>query len=531
MITLNELLNQPIFSDLILLTNKDTLEREIKTIDITETPDVASFTSHHSLMLTTAMSFKHNQKELIPFIKSLMNVDGAGLCIKTSRFLHKIDLEVIEFANEHKFPIVEIPADKTLGVLSHNMLDYILGKQTQNMTYALDIQKHYSNLVIDGANTQQILDELNSTLKTPLILANPFIRVIGYTRDFNQTLNPVSVYINQLKTKIVNHNNKVKSFTLLDPKEQSTNVIVYPIDVNAMFPYYLIVFNPNTLTYPIANFAIDQSIMVLSFIIYKNIQVENSMIRLQNSFFTKLLFGNHPEDRKDAEFFEQGLNYGLISTNYYQVILCEVQENNENNSDIGMVIYQWLIEKTITGLKYGLVFYRDKTQVTSILLQHHVENLEEKLIQSAKELEALLDIKIHFGVGNPVDHPYEINNSYFEAVKALEKDSDEYIKHYNPTGIMTLFSQGNEEAINYFIREQLKELSFSTDSFHIELLTTLKTYLDHHGEITSTADALFLHRNTITYRIKKCEELLNSELRDPQVTLNLRIALELLKNH
>ena len=254
------------------------------------------------------------------------------------------------------------------------------------------------------------------------------------------------------------------------------------------------------------------------------------MIRVQNSFFNKLIFGKHPENRKDPEFFEQGLNHGLISTNYYQVILCGVVSHDlhkQYENDIGLLVYHYLLEKAIPNIKYGLVFYRSKTNITSIYLQHKVDDLQSILNESAMSIEKKFGIKVNFGVGKPIDHPYDSNNSYFEALKALEQDSDDYIKYFQPSGIMTLFNEGNTDAINYFIQNHLKELAFSTDPFHISLTETLKSYLDNQSEITTTADKLFLHRNTISYRIKKCEELLNVDLKDSQTSFNLRVALEL----
>lgn len=525
-----ELISQPLFSDLRVLTKPETLQREVATIDITETPDVANFTTRKSLILTTAMVFKDKQEDLIPFIQSLIEAEVAGLCIKTSRFLYEVDQDVIDFANNNDFPVIEIPAGTTLGILSHNLLDYILGRQTKNVLFALDIQKHYSNLFIAGASPQRILDELGATIKTPTILINPFMRQIAASSFFNRHLNPVDYYVEQLNGKIDNKISRVQSISILDDKQNLIYVNAYPIITNSSFPHFLIVFNPNTLTYPLDHFAIDQGLMVLSYILYKNNMIENSMIRVQNSFFNKLIFGKHPENRKDPEFFEQGLNHGLISTNYYQVILCEVVSHDlhkQYENDIGLLVYHYLLEKAIPNIKYGLVFYRSKTNITSIYLQHKVDDLQSILNESAMSIEKKFGIKVNFGVGKPIDHPYDSNNSYFEALKALEQDSDDYIKYFQPSGIMTLFNEGNTDAINYFIQNHLKELAFSTDPFHISLTETLKSYLDNQSEITTTADKLFLHRNTISYRIKKCEELLNVDLKDSQTSFNLRVALEL----
>lgn len=530
--TIRELLSQTMFSDLHLLTEDHTLDRHVETIDITETPDVANFTTSKALLLTTAMAFEEDSLALIPFINSLLEVDVAGLAIKVNRFLKKIDPKVIDFANENNFPIIEIPANLTLGILSHTMLDYILGKQTQQMLYALEIQKHYSNLFIDGASPQQILDELSMTIKTPTILITPFMREIAHSSFFNETFNPVNYYIDQIREEMSKRHDKIISLPISNPKGEETQVNIYPIKVNSSYPYYLIVLHPNRLSYPIDYFAIDQGIMVLSFILYKNNQIESSMIAVQNSFFKKLLFGQHPNDPKDPEFFEQGLNYGLISTNYYQVILCDIQDKKSGSlleEETGELIYQWLIEKILPKLKYGLLFYHEKTHVSSILLQHNVAGVEELLKDSAQGLMDLMGIKIHFGMGKPVQHAYEIRNSYFEALKAIEEQTDHYVKHYNPSGLITLFKGDNKEAMVYFIKQHLGPLAFSKDPFHLELTSTLKAYLDNQSEITKTAESLYLHRNTISYRIKKCEEILDVDLKEASVSLNLRIALELLE--
>lgn len=534
MITIRKLLNQTVFSDLTLLTNEDTINKVVETIDVTETPDVANFTISNALILTTAMVFKDDQVAFLDFVKSLNEVGVAGLCVKTSRFLKYIDKEIIDYANSVKFAIIEIPVGKTLGVLSHNMLDYILGKQTQNVLFALNIQKHYSNLFIDGASPQVILNELSNTIKAPAILINPFMDVMGHSSYFHKTKNPVVPYVDQIASQFDNLTNKIQSINIKDNRNEILQTNIYPIKANSSFQYYLIILHPNKLTYPIAQFAIDQSKMVLSFILYKNEQIENSMIRIQNSFFSKLLFGKTPVDRNDPEFFNQGLNHGLINTKYYRVILCEVVPNSDSDyrdeDDLGLIIYHWLIERTIPRLKYGLVFYRDKTKSTSILLQHNVEDIEEKLAQSAKEIYRILKIKIHFGLGKPVDHPYEIKNSYFEGVKALESENDNSVKNYQPSGLMTLFNRKDDDSINYFIKQQLKVLVDSDDISNQELLETLKVYLDNQAEITRTAQEMFLHRNTITYRIKKCEEILDVDTKDSVTSLNLRLALHLLES-
>lgn len=64
-----------------------------------------------------------------------------------------------------------------------------------------------------------------------------------------------------------------------------------------------------------------------------------------------------------------------------------------------------------------------------------------------------------------------------------------------------------------------------------ELLDTLKCYLDNERSVAKTSAALFTHRNTILYRIKKIQELLNENLNDTYTRDYIRLSLRILELH
>ena len=56
------------------------------------------------------------------------------------------------------------------------------------------------------------------------------------------------------------------------------------------------------------------------------------------------------------------------------------------------------------------------------------------------------------------------------------------------------------------------------------LLVTLTSYLDHESGIAATAEALGVHRNTVTGRIQRIQEILGVDMHDPGVRLALHLA-------
>lgn len=71
----------------------------------------------------------------------------------------------------------------------------------------------------------------------------------------------------------------------------------------------------------------------------------------------------------------------------------------------------------------------------------------------------------------------------------------------------------------------LRTLAYPQDEMSLELRKTLKVYLENHCSIINTSNKLFLHRNTIRYRIKKCQEILENDLTDPDYCFQLQLGL------
>ncbi|MBQ6388437.1 MAG: helix-turn-helix domain-containing protein [Mogibacterium sp.] len=61
------------------------------------------------------------------------------------------------------------------------------------------------------------------------------------------------------------------------------------------------------------------------------------------------------------------------------------------------------------------------------------------------------------------------------------------------------------------------------------LLETLRTYLETSSSIKDTAEALYLHRNSVIYRIRKIEELCGIDLDDPEVRFRLRLSFHIMQ--
>lgn len=534
MVTIQTLLNEKIFQYLKPLTKASTLERKVETVDLTEAPDVAGYTSPHAFMLTTAMAFKDDQELLKPFIDSLVAINVAGLGIKTSRFLGQLNPEIIDYANKCNFALIEIPAGTTLGYVAHTLFDFILDKRNQQVLYALEIQKFYSELVINNASIDRILQELGHIIDAPPLLLSPFLTISGESNQYPHklTLSGSNLHIIKNAIKEMTHSKSSRSFEIRDNKGDRMHFNVHKVVISKSFPHYLIVLHKNDLSYPLSDFAIEETITALTYIIYKNQKVEESMMEMQFKYLNRIISKDNQSPDIVNSLIDQGLHHGFIASHTYRVLILDTKygfHSSDQKAEFSHIVYNWVSESTLSSLRYSLAFFDEENLRTVILLQYDSPNFEEILEESMITLKRNLDLDVKVGIGSMVNQAIDIKNSYYEALEAIDNASKDILNYFKPKGIHTLLNDVETKTTQYFIEMQLKDFAQTDNEFNNELRTTLKSYLDHHGEIRATAEALFLHRNTILYRIKKAEEILGVDLNDPETTLSLRIALELFK--
>ncbi|ELY8292755.1 purine catabolism regulatory protein [Enterococcus sp. AZ120] len=535
---LAEVLALPRFSDLQLLSSHSNLTQPLESVEITETPDVADFIPKNVMILTTAMIYKDDQEKLKPFIDSLKQAECTALGIKVGRFLDEISPEIVAYASAVDLPLIKIPSTQPLGGLLHEIVGYLRDSKTEQMSVAFDIQKRFSTLLMQDVDATRFIAEFAKILNAPIILLSPWQQVIAHSNYFYGNQKSAEFFIEQLsKDHFQQLAQEKKIFRLQDERQENIQVAGFPIRVNDYFPYYLLVLSPEQIPYPISEFAIDQAILVLTFMLFKNQKIAESFEHLKTDFLDRLLDTHQETLSKHQNWLELWKNYRLINSDYYQLAIVYGVTKPENETHIryqqaeGQLIFQWLKEQ-LPEILPDVALFKLKNQNKSILIFQSKKNDHLMILQNlAERLQQALPITIRFALGNAYENLEDLPNSYIEASSTLEASlhaqKPATVQLFHPKGLAGLFEKIGTEDVEYFCQQQLKELAYPTEPTLQELRKTLKVFLDFNCEITKTANALYLHRNTIKYRMNQCEKLLDTSIQEPETSLLLRVALEL----
>ena len=535
---LAEVLALPRFSDLQLLSSHSNLTQPLESVEITETPDVADFIPKNVMILTTAMIYKDDQEKLKPFIDSLKQAECTALGIKVGRFLDEISPEIVAYASAVDLPLIKIPSTQPLGGLLHEIVGYLRDSKTEQMSVAFDIQKRFSTLLMQDVDATRFIAEFAKILNAPIILLSPWQQVIAHSNYFYGNQKSAEFFIEQLsKDHFQQLAQEKKIFRLQDERQENIQVAGFPIRVNDYFPYYLLVLSPEQIPYPISEFAIDQAILVLTFMLFKNQKIAESFEHLKTDFLDRLLDTHQEALSKHQNWLELWKNYRLINSDYYQLAIVYGVTKPENETHIryqqaeGQLIFQWLKEQ-LPEILPDVALFKLKNQNKSILIFQSKKNDHLMILQNlAERLQQALPITIRFALGNAYENLEDLPNSYIEASSTLEASlhaqKPATVQLFHPKGLAGLFEKIGTEDVEYFCQQQLKELAYPTEPTLQELRKTLKVFLDFNCEITKTANALYLHRNTIKYRMNQCEKLLDTSIQEPETSLLLRVELEL----
>lgn len=110
----------------------------------------------------------------------------------------------------------------------------------------------------------------------------------------------------------------------------------------------------------------------------------------------------------------------------------------------------------------------------------------------------------------------------------LENDAISMLYRYEDYRLDILFTSllSNTDA-DFLLHNDLRALLIYDKENNSELVKTLKVYLDCERNSSRTADALFLHRNSVNYRLERIKSLMTSDLDDPENRLLLILSIYL----
>ncbi len=217
-----------------------------------------------------------------------------------------------------------------------------------------------------------------------------------------------------------------------------------------------------------------------------------------------------------------------IETNLKRVVYIIETKNEKDTNALETVrsLFATKVKDFITAVdeKNIIVVHEVKAGETFEDLEHTANIILDMLNTEAMT-------KVHVAFGTVVGDLKEVSRSYKEAKMALDVGkifySDRNVNAYNKLGIGRLIYQLPIPLCRMFIREIFD--GKSPDEFDDETLATINKFFENSLNVSETSRQLYIHRNTLVYRLDKLQKSTGLDLRVFEDAITFKIALMVVK--
>lgn len=517
---ISDILEIPSLKRVKVIAGENGLEKNISSVIYGEIPDYKNIIGNE-IVFTTGWLFKDKQEEIVSIISSLNDKGASALVIELGRFIETVPQNAIELANQLNFPILNVP--EVLGVeFVHTVQSEIINRQTKKLEFSEKTLKLFTSKMALGENIKSLLKHLSQVLSKEIYYFNKY---------FN-----TSIHIGADGTELTETNEKNIIKLLIDKKN-------FPIEVQHK-KYGHIIFpseHKNTHLTDYEHIAIEHAITVIKLQIQKKISNRQIESNYRNEFIQELITDNA---LKIEDMERRGSLYGWDLTSGRRVVIIQIDHlDNYNDAENVISIKEDIIYEVKNHFYknfQSMIFGNFSDYI--VLLLEEISNQEKESISVLKilcnDLRKLVknnyNYTISVGIGKYNNNIKEAYQSYTQAKKAIELGrtiyGNNHTTYYGELGLFNVLEPiyQKQEARN-FCKEQLGSILNYDKAHDTKLFESIKVLSQEDWNLKNSSKKLYIHYNTMKYRLNKICELLGLSSINSETKLNIGVALKIIE--
>jgi purine catabolism regulator len=472
-----------------LLAGKDHAARPIRWVHVSELEDPTPWLKGGELILTTGMGIGSTPAKQRSYLKRLAAADLAGLGFGLGFGFDKTPRSLITAATQAGFPLFEVPYPVPFIAITEAIFTRIVAEQYDTLARAVDAEHVLTRAVMEGKGVEGIAGSLAAVTKGwALLLDLHGLPLAATSRAATIRLDRVW---DELRTS--RPEGTTFSLTLVD---RGHHVWIQPVGAKGRIEAFLAVGKPEQPS-QLDRIVAGHALSLFAIELAKSRAVADAQRRLQGDFFDELVRG---------ELRATEARRGLSRFGF------------EGEGDVVVLALEGPEPETLAHAATDL---RSRSG-GGFLISAHAEGVSllvpaeppADLESLAAELTERMGAAVRVGAGATVP-PKEVARSLREARYALQVCRLEGWAHAGFADLGTyrlLLSMADPDALRAFADSMLAPLDTYDRDHHGELLVSLQAFLGHNARWETAAAALYVHRHTLRYRMRKVEELTGRDL-------------------
>lgn len=537
-----------------VLAGRQGLGRVIKTVTIMDTPDIKNWLVGGEFLLTNVFVIRDDPQAQVALVRDLHERGVAAIGVKLKRFVEALPREMLDLANQLGLPVIEMPVDIAWIEVLHPVLTTILNRQATRLEESGRIHDHFTGVALLGQGLPEICVSLAEITGSPCAVLDRSGAVLSQSGPISKAgpTTASSAPAQPADWKVV-----FDAVLTPPPGERiqprlgtwdGHRVAITPLVAGSeAYGHFLLLLHPDR-SQDMLLTALEHASTVATLEMVKKRAIVEAERRFRNDFLLDLLSGN-VESREAALSRAKSLG-GWDFNRPYLILVADLDEFerfylrhrdlDEAKARRTKEEFQEIVGAAARMASSAAITVEQSDSITVLLPvdgpREALRRRDEAKVFAAtikSQVQARLrEVTVSIGIGRFHADVLQWPEAYREARLALEYGrriwGRDRIIHYDDLGIYRLLlSHGQAEDLRSFADEILGGLDLSEAGKRGNLYQTLETFFQCNRSVRATAEALFVHVNTVRHRLSRVQDLIGFDPENAEECSNLELALRI----
>ena len=535
--SIGELLRLSTLSSAEVLAGRSGLHRVVQRLNVMTVPDILPWVKEHEFLLATGYPLPRSPVELAELVTALDARGLAALGVKLGKYIEALPHEMLRCADQLDFPIIDIPRQVGFDDILSQALTDIVNRQSAVLARAEEIHRVFMQIVLHGGGLPEITEKLSQLIEGAVVVLDNEDRVLAASR-----LEEVSASL--ATAGLLADDGRIVAGVALVPQThvQVTRGVrwaVAPVLAGSMRHGRILAVQGERPLQDDVLIALERAATVVALDATKKLAVTAVERKFRSDFLHELLSGRA---RNEREVLSRSRSLGWDLERPLIVVVAELEPTPDGErSELeerrlrASLTDAWTA--TVRGCDPGAAVAGFASELVAIVGVPRERDPAEGAVSLAEAIATRLAQRcrhpLSFGVSRPVATSTELAAAYEQATKALQIGRRIHgpgaVTRFDSLGVYRLLSLIDDtEELRSFAYESLGPLLALDRPERDDLLQTLEALVECNLNVARAARRLYFHYNTLRYRITKLERLLGPFTTNPNLCLQIELALQII---
>lgn len=505
------------------------VDNRVETITVLESPEIFPWLRGNEIILTSLYAVRDMLEARRTLVERLAGCGCAGLIIKTGRFVSEVPAEVLEPANRLGFPIIELPLEVHYVDVITPLMERILTDRGRLLRHAESTRRSLTRAALSGGGLPAIAESVADLAGCHAVVLDTALRCVARSSGIDRTF--LSAWLE------VHDPVSLPWFGLAEPEElpgpDGGGAVTVPVRVDRETLGHLLLYPMRLPLAEEVGVVVEDALTVAALELLKQRAVREVERRYHDEVLADVVDG-----RTTSESLKQRarhLDWDLQSR--YRVMLLDLSALRSGSADALRHAAREGALRTVKGLSPRPIVGQVLSTLAVLLPEGATSRLEAEIEALGRAIQFQVahmtaSPKTAVGISEKADHLHDLQQAYEEARDALELGGLVHgsgaIAFFRQLGVYRLLKDCAPPLRADFVESVLGPMLALEMQKGEVLIETLKAYLKANGQAKQAGDALYVHANTVKYRLHQIEELTGHSPETSEGRLNLMLAMKLL---